>query len=243
MTKGLSARRLRIPAQFIDGAWECRFGGQIPVKPGTHAEIIVDRASVSDAAFLKTLEAKDLHKVLDEGAILLIGLTVKPGNPPQDKLKHLLRSYNDLRMELGTTILDSEYSYDPYFVETRLAGPNDRQAQLLRTRRGGLWLMTEGIEATGLASTTIKLPSEILADPVASVNHAYTKLSEIFETWRISHTGNIYKRVLYREQNGKWYPLEVLRNRALQKAEHLIAQALWSEFMAKMTGAQSSQRT
>jgi hypothetical protein len=217
MTKGRSARRLHIPAQFIDGAWECRFGGQIP-------------------AFLKTLEAKDLHKVLDEGAILLVGLTVKPRNPPEDKLKRLLRSYNDLSKELGTTILDSEYSYDPYFVEIRLAEANDREAKLLRTGRGGLWLLTEGIEASGLASTTIKLPPEILPNQVASVNHAYTKLSEIFETWRISHAGNIYKRVLYRERNGKWYPLDALRNRAVQKAEHETAVALWSAFMARMTG-------
>jgi hypothetical protein len=93
MTKEGSARRLRIPVQFVDGVWECKFGGQIPVRPGTHAEIIVSRASVSDSAFLKTLEAKDFHKILDEGATLLVGLTVKPETSPQDKLKNVLRSY------------------------------------------------------------------------------------------------------------------------------------------------------
>jgi hypothetical protein len=185
MAKGHTARRLRGPAQFIDGAWECKFGGQIPVGPGTNAEIIVDRGSISDAEFLKTLEAKDFHKVLDEDAILLVGLTVRPENPLRNKLKQLLRSYGELWRELGTTTPDLD-SDDTHFVEVRLAGPNKRQAKLLGTSRGGLWLMTEGIEATGLVSTTIKLPEKITNDPVASVNHAYTRLSEIFETSRIS---------------------------------------------------------
>ena len=113
--------------------------------------------------------------------------------------------------ELGTTFLEPEYRYDPFFVEVHLAGPNDKQARQFDTSRGGPWLITEGIEGVGLASTTVKLPPEVPVDPVASLNHAYTKLSEAFETWRISHTGNIYKRVLHRERNEKWYPLDVLR--------------------------------
>lgn len=141
--------------------------------------------------------------------------------------------------ELGTTFLEPEYRYDPFFVEVHLAGPNDKQARQFDTSRGGPWLITEGIEGVGLASTTVKLPPEVPVDPVASLNHAYTKLSEAFETWRISHTGNIYKRVLHRERNEKWYPLDVLRNGALQQTEHETAQMLWNVFMAKMTGIRS----
>jgi hypothetical protein len=241
MAMGASQRRLRIPVQFIGGVWEFKFGGQIPISDGTQAEIVVNRASVTDRNFLKMMEARDLHKVLEEGARLLVGLTVKPDSPPEKKLERLLQSYQDLFKVLGPPA-ELNYRYDPYFVEVQLAGPNDRQARILGSSRGGLWLITEGIEAVGLTSTTVKFPSEIPIEPVASVNHAFTKLSEIFESWRISHTGNIYKHVLHLERNGKWYPLEVLRNRALQKAEHLVAQALWSEFMAKMTGAESSPR-
>jgi hypothetical protein len=91
------------------------------------------------------------------------------------------------------------------------------------------------VEAVGLASTSIQLPKKISEKPVASLNHAYTKLSETYETWRISHTGNIYTRILYRESNGNWYPLDVLRNEALDKQEQEIAKALWDLFMGKMT--------
>ena len=183
------------------------------------------------------MEAKASHKMLDEGTRLLVGLTVKPDKPPQAKLKPLLQPYDNLRKMLGRPLLEPDYRYDPYFVEVQLAGPNDRQARLFGTLRGGLWLMTQGIEAVGLASATVKLPQDISAEPVASLNHAYTKLSKVFETWRISHTGNIYKRILYREKNEKWYPLDVLRNWTLQNAEHETAQALWNTFMAKMTNA------
>ncbi len=117
----------------------------------------------------------------------------------------------------------------------RLTRSRRGQARLFDTRDGGLWLITQGVEAVGLASTTIRLPKEISADPVVSLNHAYTKLSEIFEPWRISHTGKIYTRVLYRERSGLWYPLDLLRNKALDKQEQEIARRLWETFMAKMT--------
>jgi hypothetical protein len=116
-----------------------------------------------------------------------------------------------------------------------IAGPDNKQAQLFDTNRGGLWLVTEGAEAIGLASTAVRLPCAISTEPVASLNHAYTKLSETFETWRISHTGNIYTRVLYQERTGIWYPLDVLRNKALEKQEQEIARNLWDDFMGKMS--------
>src|ERR1019366_4289423 len=68
------------------------------------------------------------------------------------------------------------------FVEVKLAGPDHKQARLFDTDRGGLWLLTKGVEAIGLASTTIQLPEEISVGRVVSLNHAYTKLSEVFET-------------------------------------------------------------
>jgi hypothetical protein len=82
---------------------------------------------------------------------------------------------------------------------------------------------------------TVILPKAISTKPVASLNHAYTKLSEILEAWRISHTGNIYNRVLYRERNGNWYPLDILRNAALVNQEQEIARKLWDDFMKKMS--------
>ena len=49
-------------------------------------------------------------------------------------------------------------------------------------------------------STTIKLPNEVSTDPVASLNHAFTKFSEVYELWRISRTGNLYTRTSIRKR-------------------------------------------
>jgi hypothetical protein len=236
MAARISERRLRIPVRYVDGAWELIFGGPVPVKDGAQAELELSRSSISEKTFLEKVETKAHHRVLEEGAPLLVGLTVKPESPPTKKLQDLLLPFGELSKQLGAATVDSDYRYDPYFVQIRLAGPTDRQARQFETVLGGLWLVTEGINAAGLASTTVILPSEVSDKPAKSLNHAYTRLSEIFETWRISHTGNIYQRILYKERNGKWYPLEVLRNRKLQQQEHQIAEAIWKAFMTSMTG-------
>ena len=93
MTKAPSSRRLRIPVRFIDGVWECAFGGAIPVKDDTQAELLVQRSSISDKIFLDTMERGGRHKVLDEGTTLLACLTIKPESPASEKLRPLLKSY------------------------------------------------------------------------------------------------------------------------------------------------------
>jgi hypothetical protein len=217
-------------------------GGPVPVKNDTKAELVVQRSSISDKAFLETMERKGRHKVLDEGTPLLVCLTIKPKNPPSDTLKPLLQYYGSFRDAIATTYLDYWNPDTSAFVEVKLDGPNTKQARRFDTDRGGLWLLTEGVEPVGLASTTVLLPPALTAKTVTSLNHAYTKLSETFETWRISHTGNIYTRILYQERHGTWYPLDILRNKALEKQEQEIARNLWEDFMAKMSMQEAPKR-
>ena len=101
------------------------------------------------------------------------------------------------------------------FVQVTIGEPTKLQVKALGDETGGLWLILEGPKAVGLRSTQILLPSGVSEDPVISLNHAFTKLSEIFEPWRKSHTGNVYQRFLYLEKDSRWYPLELLRNGAL----------------------------
>jgi hypothetical protein len=232
MTKEQSPR-LRVPVRFVDGVCEYALGGAIPVKNGTQAELLIPSNSISDNAFLALMEQRGMHKVLDEGTTLIVCLKTKPEAPPADTFQRLLKSREDFRGRLATELFDNWMTANA-FVEVTLAGPNAKQSHLFNTNRGGLWLETRGLEPVGLASTTVLLPPAISSEPVASLNHAYTKLSEIFEPWRISHTGNIYFRVLYQEQNGTWYPLDILRNKALEKHEQGIAKKAWEDFMSKM---------
>ena len=181
------------------------------------------------------MDVQARHKVLDQGTVLLVSLIVKPEKPPSGELAKYLKKYAELRNQLGDEFAHNWSAVPPSFVEVTIAGPDDKQADQFQSDRGGLWLLTRGVEADGLASTRIELPKEISPEPVGSLNHALTKLSETYETWRISHTGNVYERVLYQERNGKWYPLDLLRNEKLEKQEQEIAKGLWEGFRAKMT--------
>lgn len=231
------SRRLRIPVRYIDGAWECSFGGEVPIKEGTEAELLVEREAISDTAFLEKIELPGRYKVLDEGTPLFVAVTIKPENTPPQELRCLLKHYAKFQGRIHTELLNSWNRNTLHFVEVHVARPDDRQARRFETDRGGLWLLTQGVEATGLASTSIRIPGEISPEPVASLNHALTKLSETFETWRISHTGNIYTRVFYQESNEGWYPLDLLRNKALHKQEQAIARGLWEDLLSKMSNS------
>ena len=235
MTQGPSERRMRIPVRLVEGKWEFLFGGEVPVKEGATAELVVNRWSIEDRSFLEKMDWKETHQILWEKTPLLVELNEKDGYPPPEKLRAHLKRRADIDGEIVTESINPR----TYFIMIRIDAANDKQRRRLRTAGGGLWMLTHGFDAIGLASTTIRLPDGIVPNPVESLNHAYTRLSELFEPWRISHTGNIYRQVLYQEKNGKWYPLDLLRNRVLVKKEHEIAQALWRVFLAKMSGAHS----
>jgi hypothetical protein len=97
----------------------------------------------------------------------------------------------------------------------------------------GLWLYLQGSQPKGVVSSSIYVPSPVSEEPLDSLNHAFTKLSESYEPWRKSHTGNIYQRVLYQEKNGKWYPLSVVREAAIAKDEHQMVRELWTSIAIK----------
>jgi hypothetical protein len=210
-------------------------GRRVPVRNDAKAEIILHRTDVSDGTFLQAMERKGLHKVLDQGTTLLVCLTMRSRSKAPEPLRTLLKPYDYFKGAIAPVCHDYWNPGSTIFVEVTLGAPKDKQASLFESNRGGRWLMTEGAEAVGLPSTTVLLPAAISTKPIASLNHAYTKLSEVFETWRISHTGNIYARVLYRERNGIWYPLDILRNDALVTQEQNLARELWDDFLGKMS--------
>lgn len=234
MSESESSGQLRIPVRFVDGVWQLPNGGLVPVKGSAEAELLIKRSLISDAEFVQSFERRARYKVLEEGTSLLIRMTVKPDHPPPVRLKPFLKSYHDVQTKLARHLFDQFNPGTLFFVEVKLAGPGDKHVRQFGSEKGGLWLLAQGREFT-LATTTILLPEIIRAKPVWSLNHAYSILSEVFEPWRISHTGNIYKHVFYQERNRTWYPLDILRNEALDRQEQQIANELWNSFMTKMT--------
>lgn len=83
-----------------------------------------------------------------------------------------------------------------------------------------LWLRHRGTKNPELKSCRCSLPGplqeEIDTDrsELGSINQAYTRLSEIFEVQRSTHTGNVYGKGFMRDlARGEWMKIGVLRRR------------------------------
>lgn len=221
----LSSKVIRVPVKLVDGQWELLYGGPVKVKDGAFGELHLNRAHFTDNKFLKALTEKRKVAVLPSGTELRVALTIKP----------------DLDTALHPFLLD--YQATPHdhtakiggetrFVSVGLAGPTEAQ-RLRKIEHGGLWLLLEGMEPRGIESGMVELPHTHQLESADSLNYAFTRLSEVFEPWRKAHTGSIYERVFYREQNDRWYPLKDLRDRALASVERQLIKELWVNVAAQ----------
>jgi hypothetical protein len=172
------------------------------------------------------------HKLLPLGTKLLVAITIHNIKAlDEDLLPHLkLRN----KYKLGNDFYQSRLSVDTQFVEVTIGEPTSLQTSRQEINEGGLFLLFKGLNQTGVLTSSIKLPLQEVAPNdlfqvktnivVDSLNYAFTRLSEKYDPWRKSHTGNIYDRILYQEKNEKWYPLDVLRNVvSVKQDEHELA--------------------
>ncbi len=189
------------------------------VKEGACGELHLDKMYFTDSGFLKALTEKRRVAVLNSGAELRVALTVKTGLD-KSLLGFLLPS--DQTPHTHT----SKISVETRFVSIQLGGPTQAQKKN-QVEEGGLSLLLEGMEPRSIESGMVILPDAGGLMPVDSLNYAFTRLSEVFEPWRKAHTGSIYERIFYLDNNGLWYPLKDLRNRELVKAEDRMIKQLW----------------
>jgi len=219
---------LRIPVKLVDGKWEFFYGGAVPVRNGAIGDLILEKDDITNAAFLSLLNKRSVHKILDEGTELLVALTVHNESSPAPEFLKLLKTGKDLEGKLG-----ADYFHTPRPGKTRFASiwvgpPTDRQKKKEPKESGGVWLELAGTQPKGVSSSQILVSKLVSEEPLQSLNHAFTRLSEVYEPWRLSHTGSIYQRILYLEKNQKWYPLSVLRNASAAKDEHELIKQQWA---------------
>ncbi|SFL57339.1 hypothetical protein [Shimia aestuarii] len=228
-------KKHRLPIRFVDGAFEMEFGGAVPVADGAECELIISEDKISDPALLKSLRSKKAIRILEKGTKLIAMLSGSRPEEVTDELRQATLPADFASRSLGKWFERWERrSALRNFVEVEIGPADDRQRQLPDMESGGLWLTVQGWRAVGLESSQIILPECVSSEPATSLNHAYTLLSEAYEPWRISHTGNIYEQVLYQEGNGKWYPLEFLRDETELEEGQTIAKAHWERFLRDM---------
>lgn len=218
----------RIPVKFINGHWELLYGGGIPVADGTYAELLVEPQAITDQRLRESVTHKRRIKILDADTPLCIAL--KPAVDLDESLLKFLLGPSTIRHEHTAKI-----GADSQFVQIHLHKPTEIQERR-GERSGGIWLLLEGVNPRGVESSTVALPDipSLRRKTATSLNHAYTLLSELFETWRESHTGNIYEHVLYQDSDERWYPLKDLRDYELARAERQVIKKLWVSVAEQM---------
>lgn len=216
------ARKLTLPVKMVNGQWEFLLGGAVPVKDGTVAELTVPMDRITDAEFAKRVTAESTVKVLSAGTKLYVALS--------DRASALQPADMFERIEIDYQYLPRGYSR---FLAITIGPPTDQQAKqrglFEEEKEGGLFLRQIGLDRTEILSSSIKLPEGFDPPFAQSLNHAFTLLSERYETHRLSHTGNVYTSMYYLESNGRWYPLDLLREGIRADAERQVIQAAWAE--------------
>ena len=215
-------RKLTLPVKMVNGQWEFLLGGSVPVKDGTLAELTVPLDRITDAEFAKRVTAESTVKVLPAGSTLYVALSDRASAMQSAK------RFKDLA-------IDYEYFPGDYarFVAISIGPPTEQQTKqrglFEEEKEGGLFLRQVGLDRTELLSSSIKLPDGFDPPVAQSLNHAFTLLSERYETHRLSHTGNVYTSMFYLESNGRWYPLDLLREGVRADAERQVIYAAWAE--------------
>ena len=181
-------KRFRIGVRF-DGSRFVRLDGRpLPeLTAGSIAELVVSPEALMNPADRAALESLISVPLLPGGATVMVG--VSPSMVEVEQTESLITA------ELLSTIAEF------VFLPVRLESP--------------LNLQVRGDQESSLASCSCTIPS--LGQHAQSLNHAFTLVSEAYETKRRSHSGNVFQRVYATWNRGPWKPLDDLRHEAIQK--------------------------
>jgi hypothetical protein len=235
-----ASKVLHLPIKFSDGMVMLEFGGPLPLKEGEKGELVISAGSIDDPALIDRYTQRNSIRLLPQGAELLVMLSNnRPFYLPKE-LEGELKRTESVKPNLGKWFRSRRGSATASFVSISIGPLFPWQDAPDGGVEGGLWLELEGPRSIGLVSSEILLPKVIEADPIKSLNHAFTVLSENFEPQRISHTGNVYEHVLYLESDGLWYPLKLFRDGHIAKIEQGIAHAFWKDLKARLSGSEGN---
>lgn len=181
---------VRIPIRVQDGAITYAEKGEMPkLKEGATGTL-----HVSDDALADTNE----HRRFTDGARQMV-------LPSSASVWMLMRPRPEKEP------LDAEQE-DYLQQEQRPPMPNDKKGVVVRVLlREPLWAQHAGTPDARVEECLCHLPGrpDVEAD---SLNQAYTRLSEVFEPHRTTHTGSIYTKTFWRDTaESRWYSLDALR--------------------------------
>ncbi len=211
--------KVTVPVKRVGERWEFFYGGDVPVREGSLGELTLCASQISDERFRQRVSQEFVVKILEEGAPLLFALSDRSRGGAR------IGTWPDIdpsSVPAGTTRFER--------VTMGPCKPKSVQPELDGIREtGGVWLKLKDLERSELTGSTVIMPQGFEPAAATSLNHALTLLSQVYETHRISNTGNVYTRVFYQEKNDRWYPLNDLRTGVQAEGERLLLSDLWSQ--------------
>lgn len=211
--------KVTVPVKRVGERWEFFYGGDVPVREGTLGELTLCANQISDERFRQRVSQEFVVKILEEGAPLLFALSDRSRGGAR------IGTWPDIEpssVPAGTTRFER--------VTLGPCKPKSVQPELDGIREtGGVWLKLKCLERSELTCSTVIMSQGFEPAAATSLNHALPLLSQVYETHRISNTGNVYTRVFCQEKNDRWYPLNDLRTGVQAEGDRLLLSALWSQ--------------
>lgn len=132
---------------------------------------------------------------------------------------NLSRQKNTPFLKEGTLVL---VGVSPLMIENRSAKDLIQDHSILSPYlfievrlEADLWLLVRGDQEARLSTSPCRIPS--LKKEAKSLNHAFTLISEAYETKRRWHSGNVFERAFAQDGLGNWQSLDELRLSAIQR--------------------------
>jgi len=180
-------KHLKVGVRFDGEKFVLLDGSPLPkLKNDTHAELLLAPDSILDAKARAYLSGEKKIVILKKGSRVLFGVS-------RSMIEDIFAEGVDPH---GPIPDRSGYQ----FVEARL---NSDQSLQIR-----------GDQEARLIPSPCHIPA--LATDAASLNHAFTLISEAFETKRLSHSGDVFERAFVQVDSENWKSLDELRLRAIQ---------------------------
>ena len=192
---GLSVKKrfekhLRIGVRFDGAKFVLLDGSALPVlSKDAVADLVLAPESIVDVNVRAHFLGEVLVQILEEHSHILIG--VSPTMVEDLKSDDLIRP--------DVFPIASDY----WFVWVRL--------------EADLKLQVRGDQEARLCPCVCAIPS--LDKKAQSLNHAFTLISEAYETLRRSHSGNVFERVYAQVTAGKWQTLDEIRIEAIARMQ------------------------
>jgi len=181
-------KRFRIGVRFDGTNFVLLNGSPLPaIAKDSVAELVVAPECILNAGARSNLSEQTNIPLLKSGVSVLLG--VSPTMVESHSAKGLIPSN-------AIPILSSYL-----FVETKLDAD--------------LWLHVRGDQEAKLSPCLCTIPA--VERKAESLNHAFTIISEAYETKRRSHSGNVFDRAYAQDDSGKWKSLDELRQHAIKK--------------------------